>query len=47
MGTDTLLSRFLQLIRAVPYYELRFTKDRSFWPCVDENLRKFGIENAK
>lgn len=47
VGTDTLLSRFLQLIRAVPYYDLHFTKDRSFWPCVDENLRTFGIENAK
>lgn len=44
---DILLSRFLRLMREVPYYELCFTKDLSFWPCIDEKLRKFGIENAK
>ena len=44
---DILLSGFLRLVREVPYYELRFTKGRSFWPCIDENLRKIGTENAK
>lgn len=43
---DNLLPRFLRLIRAVPFYELHFTKDRSFWPCIHDNLRKIGTENA-
>jgi len=44
---DILLSGFLRLMREVPYYELCFTRDRSFWPCIDESLRRIGTENAK
>ncbi len=44
---DILLSRFLQFMRVVPFYELHFTKDRSFWQCIDAKLHKIGIKNAR
>jgi hypothetical protein len=44
---DRLLARFSQLVEGVPFYELRFVQDRSFWPCIDGNLREIGIKNAK
>jgi hypothetical protein len=43
---DTLLARFSQLTKGVPFYELYFTKNRSFWPCIDTQLQKIGIKNA-
>jgi hypothetical protein len=44
---DTLLARFSQLAKGVPFYELHFTKDRSFWPYIDTQLQKIGIKNAR
>jgi len=44
---DSLLNRFSQLVKGVPFYELRFVQDRSFWPCIDGNLHKIGIKNAE
>ncbi len=44
--TDTLLKRFSQLVKGVPFYELRFVQNRPFWPCIDGNLHKIGIKNA-
>jgi len=35
---DMLLVRFTQLVKRVPFYELHFTRDRSFWPCIDGSL---------
>ncbi len=32
---DALLDRFSQLVKGVPFYELRFTRDQSFWPRID------------
>jgi len=43
---DTLLARFAQLAKGVPFYELHFAKDRSFWPYIDTQLQKIGIKNA-
>ncbi len=47
ISSDRLLARFSHLVKKVPFYELRFVKDRSFWPCIEDNLHKIGIENAK
>ena len=44
---DKLLPRFLQLVKGVPFYELRFVRDRSFWPCIDASLHKTGTKNAE
>ena len=44
---DRLLARFSHLAKRVPFYELRFVKDRSFWSCIEGRLRKIGIKNAK
>ncbi len=44
---DTLLNRFFHLVREVPFYELRFVQDRSFWPYIDAKLQKIGIKNAR
>jgi hypothetical protein len=44
---DRLLARFSHLVKGVPFYELRFVQDRSFWPCIDGNLHKIGIKNAE
>jgi hypothetical protein len=38
IGPDRLLERFTQLVKRVPFYELHFTRDRSFWPCIDGGL---------
>ena len=43
---DTLLARFSQLAKRVPFYELNFTKEQSFWPCISGSLGKIGIKNA-
>jgi hypothetical protein len=38
IGPDRLLERFTQLVKGVPFYELLFTRDRSFWTCIDGGL---------
>jgi len=42
-----LLARFSHLVKRVPFYELRFDKDHSFWPNIDGSFSKVGIKNAK
>lgn len=44
---DRLLATFSHLVKRVPFYELRFTKDHSFWPDIDGSFSKVGIKNAK
>ena len=44
---NRLLARFSHLVKKVPFYELHFVKDRSFWPCIDRNIYEIGIKNAK
>jgi len=44
---DILLARFSQLAKRVPFYELNFTKDQSFWPCISDSLGKIGTKNAR
>jgi hypothetical protein len=47
ISADTLLNRFFHLVTGVPFYELRFVQERSFWPCIDAQLHKIGIKNAR
>ena len=44
---DTLLNRFFHLVTGVPFYELRFVQERSFWPCIGAQLHKIGMKNAR
>lgn len=44
---DRLLATFSHLVKRVPFYELRFAKAHSFWPCIEGNLHKIGIKNAE
>lgn len=44
---DRLLARFSHLVKRIPFYELRFAKDHSFWPHIEGGFSKVGIKNAK